>query len=217
MVLLHIHCNILPKVQYNESGHPPFKFSFARCPRLTALASLTSEWQSVLWQCSWVHHLAERQNPMGQCKHQVCRAGCGGQPGPWSVLIWPSASYLWRVWWVSCSELLKDRTLCDTSKSPLRHLMLVCSYPYCSCMSMPHPHVCCLSWVVDAGYVAHECTMHADVSSSSPDRVLSCDGRRTQHSVHSCDNQQHGYKVAWLLQPRYEEPSSLHVLREKSS
>ena len=58
---------------------------------------------------------------------------------------------------------------------------------------------------------------HAEVSSPSPDLVLSCDGRRTQHSVRSCDNQQNGNKVAWLLQPRDEEPSPLHVLHERSS
>ena len=29
-------------------------------------------------------------------------------------------------------------------KGPFRHLMVVCSHPYCSCLSMPHPHVCYL-------------------------------------------------------------------------
>ena len=29
--------------QYNEYSHPPFTFSIARCPRLTALSTLTSE------------------------------------------------------------------------------------------------------------------------------------------------------------------------------
>ena len=58
---------------------------------------------------------------------------------------------------------------------------------------------------------------HACVSSSSPDRVLSCYERRTQHSGLSCDNQQLVNKEAWLLQPRDEEPSSLHVLNGISS
>ena len=32
----------LPRGQYNESGHPPLKFSITRCLRLTALSALTS-------------------------------------------------------------------------------------------------------------------------------------------------------------------------------
>ena len=58
---------------------------------------------------------------------------------------------------------------------------------------------------------------HAYVSSSSPDRVISCYELRTQHSVLSCDNQQHVNMEAWLLQPRDEEPSSIYVLHGRSS
>ena len=58
---------------------------------------------------------------------------------------------------------------------------------------------------------------HTEVSSASPDRVLSCVERITQHSVRSCDTQQNVNKVAWLLPPRDEEPSPPHVLHERSS
>ena len=107
--------------------------------------------------------------------------------------------------------------------SSLRHLMVVRSHPYCSCMSMPHSHVCCFyehvrpSWVVDAGDVAHECTMPTFLHHHRIESFRVMNVELTQHSVLSCDNQQHVNKEAWLLQPRDEEPSSLHVLHGRSS
>ena len=100
------------------------------------------------------------------------------------------------------------------AKGPLRHLMVICIHPYSS--SRRYVVSINVPVQVELGCSAR---MHhyTEVSSSSPDRVLSCDERRTQHSVLSCDNQQNGNKVAWLLQPRDEEPRSPHVFHVRSS
>ena len=105
-----------PRVQYNESSHPNLKFPAARCPMLTALSALPSGCAICRGQCSRVIHLGDRHNAKGQHKHQVCRGMLWWSA--WSVLIRPSASSLWRVWWLTCSVLLNDRTICDSS--PLR-------------------------------------------------------------------------------------------------
>ena len=72
----------LPREKYNESGQPPLKFS--KLPDVQGWRYYL-HWhqgaQFAQWQCSCVHHLSERHTPMGQCKHQVCCAGSGRQPG----------------------------------------------------------------------------------------------------------------------------------------
>ena len=34
-----------------------------------------------------MHHLGERRNSIGQCKHQVCRAGSGGHTGVARIFV----------------------------------------------------------------------------------------------------------------------------------
>ena len=173
-------------------------------------------WDNVREWTIWVRGII-------QCKHQVYRA-CG-QPGlswfdPQLLLYDECDDYpVQRCWKIEHSAIHRRwgqnyelTSPSDGSQQPALLLLYVHATSACMLFLWTCPSKlscrcrgCCARM------------HHAYVSSSSPDRVLSCYERRTQHSVLSSDNQQHVNKEAWLLQPRDEEPSSLHVLHGRSS